>query len=775
MPQQLIPILIVVGALALLLLGVVIIVAKFYVKVDQGKALIVNTMKSEPLVTFTGAVVYPIIHRAEVMDISVKTIEIDRRGKEGLICKDNIRADIKVTFFVRVNKTQDDVLKVAQSIGCGRASDPRTLEELFTAKFSEALKTVGKGLNFEDLYKERQKFKDDIIKVIGTDLNGFVLDDAAIDYLEQTPLDHLDKDNIMDAEGIRKITDLTVAQNVQTNELRQKERMELGSQNLAADEAVFRFEQRRAEAEAKKAKEIAVAKAREENEAHRIAGEERKKTILAQQKNEEEEQVATENKSRSVAVAQKNREREVGVEEERVVKAKQLEALGREREVEIQRIAKEKEVELKKKEIADVIRSRVAVDKTVAEEEERIKDVRALAEANRTKEVVRISAEAEAQEQLVKQIKAAEASEEVAKYQSRQKLVLADADLEASDKQTRAKIRLAEGVQAEVAAEGLAKVRVREADAAALEKQGLVEARVTLEKMQAEAAGEEKKGISRARVREAEAAALEKQGLAEVTVSREKAVVEASGIEQQGLAHVKVREAEAAAIEKQGAAEAAAAREKLLAEAAGEEQKGLAVARVREAEALAIGKRGEAEANATKLKLLAEAAGLSEKAVSMKALDEASRVHEEFRLRLEKEKAVELESIHARTAIAEAQAKVLAEAFSHAKIQIVGGDGQFFDRFVKAVGVGQSLDGVVEHSAAVRGVMGDYISGQKSLPEDIKQILMNPALSSESVQSLTISAILGRLLLGADEPAKKQIKALIDKAKELGIDDLTAH
>jgi hypothetical protein len=78
------------------------------------------------------------------MDISVKTIEIDRRGKEGLICKDNIRADIKVTFFVRVNKTVEDVLKVAQSIGCCARVDQKTIEHLFTAKFSEALKTVGK-------------------------------------------------------------------------------------------------------------------------------------------------------------------------------------------------------------------------------------------------------------------------------------------------------------------------------------------------------------------------------------------------------------------------------------------------------------------------------------------------------------------------------------------------------------------------------------------------------------------------------------------------------
>ena len=40
------------------------------------------------------------------MDISVKRIEIYRHGTEGLICKDNIRADIKVAFFVRVNKNR---------------------------------------------------------------------------------------------------------------------------------------------------------------------------------------------------------------------------------------------------------------------------------------------------------------------------------------------------------------------------------------------------------------------------------------------------------------------------------------------------------------------------------------------------------------------------------------------------------------------------------------------------------------------------------------------
>ena len=114
-------------------------------------------------VTFTGAVVLPVLHKAETMDISVKTIEIERTGHEGLICRDNIRADIRITFFVRVNKTAEDVIKVAQAIGTARASDQATLQELFNAKFSEALKTVGKQLDFVDLYTKRNEFRDRII------------------------------------------------------------------------------------------------------------------------------------------------------------------------------------------------------------------------------------------------------------------------------------------------------------------------------------------------------------------------------------------------------------------------------------------------------------------------------------------------------------------------------------------------------------------------------------------------------------------------------------
>ncbi|MBL8620983.1 MAG: hypothetical protein JNK64_06750 [Myxococcales bacterium] len=706
----------VVGIAVVVFFGLMVLVARTFRQVDQGRAMIINRLRGEPKVTFSGSVVLPVVNKAEIMDLSVKTIDVARRGKDGLICADNIRADIKVTFFVRVNKTVDDVLRVAQSIGCIRASQQQTLEELFAAKFSEALKTVGKKMEFEQLYTQRDVFKDQIISVIGKDLNGYVLDDAAIDYLEQTPIEILDPNNVLDALGIRKITDITTSAAIDTNQLKQKERMELGKQNLTADEAVFRFEQARAEAEAKKNKEIAIATAREENEAHRFRLDEEKRTHVDRQRAEEAVQMAEQAKLRAVQVSEQGRIREVEVEKVRVAKAHDLEEVTRKREVELGSIDMNKAVEAEKRSIADIIRARVAVDKTVAVEEEAIKDLRVDAEAKRHKHVTIVNAEAAAQEVFIKDIKKAEAEQQVASAHAKRQLILAEAAMEASDKEARAAIRRSEGTQAEHAAAGLAQVRVKEADAVALEKTGMAQAKV----------------------KEAQVQVLDREGTVVAENVRRKAMAEAAG-----------REAEAAAIEKTGLAEAVSLREKLLAEVAAK----------------------EAEAGAIEKRMTAEAHGLAQKAEAMRALEGAGREHEEFRLKLANQREIALEQIKARVAMSESQAKVMAEAMGKADIKIVGGDGQFFDRFVKAVALGTSIDGVVDHSEVVRAALGDRLEDGRFM-QDLKDMVGAAAGgSAEGLKNLTISAVLANLMLKADDTTKRKLAALLEQAKKLGVDD----
>jgi uncharacterized membrane protein YqiK len=700
----------------LVLMGVLILVVRGFRRVPPGQAMIIYGTGKEPQVTFTTGFVLPVIHKAYFLDLTVKTFVIERRGKEGLICADNIRADIKVTFFVRVNKTTDDVLRVAQSIGCARASQQETLEELFIAKFSEALKTVGKKMEFEHLYTQRDVFKDQIIQVIGEDLNGYILDDAAIDFLEQTPIDVLDHLNVLDALGIKKITDITTNANIGTNELKQHERMELGRQNLTADEAVFRFEQQRAEAEAKKNKEIEIALARETNDAARFRLEEEKRTHVEQQRAEEAVQMAEQAKLRAVQVSEQGRVREVEVEKVRATKAHDLEEVLRQREVELGIIDKQKAIEGEKRVIADVIRTRVAVDKTVAVEEESIKDIRVDAEAKRQKQVAVVGAEASAQALFIKDIKQAEAEQQVAQAHAKKKLIMAEAAMEAADKEARAAIRTAEGMQAEHAAEGLAGVRVKEADAAAIEKRGLAEVRV----------------------RDAHVGVNDREGTVAAENIKRKALAEAAG-----------READASAVEKQGLAAATSLREKLLAEVT-----------AKEAEAGAIGKR-----------MAAEAQGLAQKAEAMKLLQGVGREHEEYRLRLANEREIALAAIDAKVKMTVEQAKVMGPAMGNAHINIVGGDGQFFDRFVKAVSLGQAIDGVVDHSETVRKVFSDHLEGKANLIHDLKEAVATSGLSAESLKNLSAAALLTKLLATADDSRKASLKVLIDKANQLGLGD----
>ncbi len=493
---------------------ILMIIARLYRKVEQGKAMIVNTMRAEPKVTFTGSVVVPVFNKMEIMDISLKTIEIDRNGTDGLICRDNIRADIKVAFFVRVNKNRDDVLKVAQAIGCARASSQATLEDLFSAKFSEALKSVGKSLEFTDLYAKRDNFRDMIIDSIGTDLNGYVLEDAAIDYLEQTPIGKLDADNILDSQGIRKITELTAEQNIQTNIFQRDEEMKIKKKDVETRESILELERQEQDAIAKHQREVETVKAREQSETAKVQEEEKLKAEQARIQVEQELEVQEQNKLREVEVAEHNKLRAVAIEEEKVIRARDLEKVDREKEIALQKIANEKLVEHEKKEIAEVIRTRVEVDKTVAQREEEINELRMVAEAERCKKSQIINAEAKAEEALVKDVKAAEAAEKTAVYAAKEQVTLAQASLEAAEKQALAQRREAEGLEALEAAEGLAEAKVMEAKAAASEQEGLAEVRVI----------------------EAKADALEKSGLAEAKVLQEKAAAEAEGMSKKAEA-----------------------------------------------------------------------------------------------------------------------------------------------------------------------------------------------------------------------------------------------
>jgi len=644
---------VVLGGLLLLVAGVIAVLVTFYRKVEKGKALVRTGMWGTK-VAFNGMAVVPVIHRLDIIDISLKRIEIDRTGKNGLICHDNMRADIKVAFFVRVNNASEDVLRVAEAIGCDRASSEDEIRALFDAKFSEALKTVGKQFDFIQLYEERDKFRDEILKVIGTDLNGFVLDDAAIDYLEQTPLEMLDPDNILDAEGIKKITNLTAEQAKLSNNIARDKEKVIKQQDVEAREAILELERQLAETEAKQQREVETVQFREQAEVDRVREEEHQKAERARIAAEEDIQIAEENKQRQVIVAERNKERTDAVEIERIERERKLEEIERVRVTTLKDIEKEKAVEIEKKNIQEVIKDRVALEKTVVIEQQKIKDEEAFATADREKQVTVTLAEAEAQEKLIKLTQDAEANK----------------------------------VSAQLKAEEDAFNVTKSAEASRQASELLAEERVI--------------------AAEAEKTAADKEATA---------------------------------------------------------MKMLAEATAKEAAAIGIG-----EAEVMRAKGEADAVAIEQKAAAMKLFEEAGQEHEEFKLELDKEKEVELAQIDVQRQIAEQQAVVIGEALKTAKIDIVGGETQFFDRITNAITTGKVVDRTVQNSEVLDDVKETFFNGDPAyFKAQITDWIDQYGISTEDVKNLSISALLGKLIGESSGEDRQKFVSLLGAADRFGM------
>jgi uncharacterized membrane protein YqiK len=224
------------GAVVLVLV-LAVALWRMRVKVPPGSALVIHRVGAESRVTFADAFVLPLVARVETIDCSLRTLLVRRDGGDSLRCKDNLRVDVHAEFRLAVNRTPEDVLKVAQRIGAARANDPQTLATLFEARFIHGMATVIRELEFEDATRQRDLLRDRVLQVIGMDLDGWALDDVAFTRLEQLPIEEHDPSNVLDAEAIRHIVERTSAELLRKSEIEVRTRHEIQTRQVAAAEA----------------------------------------------------------------------------------------------------------------------------------------------------------------------------------------------------------------------------------------------------------------------------------------------------------------------------------------------------------------------------------------------------------------------------------------------------------------------------------------------------------------------------------------------------------
>lgn len=456
-------------------LGFVVILAflaSCYKRVGQtGEALVITKFgNQEKQATLNGAFVWPLVNQYETMDITRKTIAITREGVkdkvgdeyEGLHCKDNIRANVKVNFYLGVNPDLKDIIQVANNFTAIGASDINLLTSHFGPKFSEALKTAIKSFEFEELYTSRIEFRDSVKKLLVNDMESFKLYDVVIDKIEQTPLEAHDPKNVLDADGIRKISEMTAKKNILTAEIRENEETEIKKNHVSGSQARMELERAFTETEEKTEREKEHIRIEEKNKIKIRNEEARLEAEKVRIKTDQEVEINEETARREVEVTRINNDKIVEIQREQVNRAKEVEKVQTERDVVEKTMDKEKFIETQKKDIAVITAERTSTEKDIATQQELTKDIHVKSEAERHKLTALLNAEAKSQSIAIEKVTIAESELKAARSQVEKDTLIADNNLVIVSKDAEGKIKIAQAVREERSAEGLANADVEQ-------------------------------------------------------------------------------------------------------------------------------------------------------------------------------------------------------------------------------------------------------------------------------------------------------------------------
>ncbi|MBI2190767.1 MAG: hypothetical protein HYU36_02130 [Planctomycetes bacterium] len=461
-----------------LLLATLFIIAstKLYRKTLASEAF-VRTGKGGALVVLDGGCfVIPIWHRTVPVCLETMKLEVERKGPDALITQDNLRVDIKAEFYIKVQANRDDILDAARSLG-GRSVNSQSVGDLVFEKLVSALRSVAATKALVELHTKRNEFAEAVHEIVRSDLkaNGLTLEAVTISRLDQTDTELLNDSNVFDAQGKKRIAQVTQEAKVERNRIERQAEREITAKDVETRKQVLDLEKERAAAEAVQTLEVSNirAEAKRRAQAFQI---------------EQDQAVAERNieKDRAVQTAQVQQDRDVqAAQVDREVllisKAKEREVTDIERAKVVELSNRDKEIALigkqKEKETADIGRARVVEttsrekEVAVAQKEAERAAAQALAlqrEAERERAAqeimaVKVTAEAErealkkliAAKQLIEQDKIKEQTQaDVRAYQA---LKLAEAEKGAASLQAEAKLKLAEADAqgAKIRAEGV--------------------------------------------------------------------------------------------------------------------------------------------------------------------------------------------------------------------------------------------------------------------------------------------------------------------------------
>ncbi|MDJ0798703.1 MAG: SPFH domain-containing protein [Calothrix sp. MO_167.B12] len=468
----------VIGGLVLLLLLSIWAYTRIYVITPNNEAFVRTGgvfIKKKTVVLNGGCIVVPGFHELTRVPLREISINVERTGKLAVRTQDYLRANMRVTFYVCINASEEDVLIAAARLSRQGKISGEDIKEALETRADDAIRAAAKKKTLAEIDSDKLGFAEEVLNLTQQDLKkvGLTLNNIAISEIEES--DTYDTNNFFDAQGVRLRTE-TIQRSIQ-----QKREVELTTQvaieqkELDAQKRSLQIAQEKETAELEQKLQVEALTAQRQREIQEAKDKEAAATLrskILQDKSVEEEEIgkklsiqqsqieadiALEARNKELKVAQTKQRQEAELAEiarQQTVESNQLQA-------QVQIAESEKVAKLAQEDLAISIANKKQETFLAAAEqakaEESVQTASELEKAERGKSLSIIAAEQQAQERNIgernvieidafRRRKQAEIAQEAAELEAESIRILADAERDRA-------LAEAEGIRAKIAAE----------------------------------------------------------------------------------------------------------------------------------------------------------------------------------------------------------------------------------------------------------------------------------------------------------------------------------
>ncbi|WP_270731684.1 flotillin family protein [Shimia sp. Alg240-R146] len=404
------PILTVAVMIVVLLLFIGMIMARLYKRATRETSLVKTGSGGRKVVMDGGTIVVPFLHEVAKVNMKTLRLEVARVNEQSLITKDRMRVDVGVEFYVSVNATEDGISRAAQTLG-DRTFNVDQLREMIEGKLVDGLRAVAAQMTMDELHENRASFVQEVQNAISEDLlkNGLELEAVSLTALDQTPFDSLDENNAFNAIGMQKLAAVIATSRKERAEITAEADVSVARSEMEAEKRKYEIDREQKEASINQVREIQMMQAAQEAE-------------IAQKQEEADKAKEQARIERERAVRASEIERERTIRESEIAKERELEVADQERQI---IVARKSEEESQARASADAARAEAK------KASEAIETARAVAEAERQKQIALIEAQKEAERQATAIRLAAEAEKDAASDRAAARMEEAQADADA--------------------------------------------------------------------------------------------------------------------------------------------------------------------------------------------------------------------------------------------------------------------------------------------------------------------------------------------------------